>query len=41
MLTAIVGLFLLIILDITALRWGFPSSDGVESKEWERRQHYA
>ena len=31
-------LFLLIALDITAMRWGFNSSDGLESKEWERRQ---
>jgi hypothetical protein len=38
MLTVIAILFLLIVLDIAAMRWGFTSSDGLESKEWERRQ---
>ena len=41
MLTIIAFLFLLIALDITAMRWGFISSDGPESKEWERRQQRA
>jgi hypothetical protein len=40
MLTVLVFLFLLIVFDIAAMRWGFTSSDGPESKEWERRwQH--
>jgi hypothetical protein len=38
MLTVLVLLFVLIIFDIAAMRWGFTSSDGPESKEWERRQ---
>jgi hypothetical protein len=41
MLTILVFLFLLIVLDIAAMRWGFTSSDGPESKEWERRQQRA
>lgn len=41
MLTVLVFLFLLIVFDIAAMRWGFTSSDGPESKEWERRWQYA
>ena len=41
MITVIALLFLLIVLDIAAMRWGFTSSDGLESKEWERRQQHA
>jgi hypothetical protein len=41
MLTIFVLLFLLIIFDIAAMRWGFISSDGPDSKEWERRRQYA
>ena len=41
MLTVTVLLFLLIVLDIAAMRWGFTSSDGPESSEWERRQQRA
>lgn len=40
MFTIIVLLVLLIVLDIAALRWGYDSSDGIESKEWERRLLY-
>ena len=40
MLTLLVFLFLLLIFDIAAMRWGVDSSDGLESKEWERRRHY-
>jgi hypothetical protein len=37
----IVFLFVaLIALDLVALRWGFDSSDGVNSPEWERRQQW-
>ena len=36
----IVPLVSLIALDLTALRWGFDSSDGVNSPEWERRQQW-
>jgi hypothetical protein len=41
MLTITVLLLLLIVLDIAAIRWGFTSSDGPESREWERRQQRA
>jgi hypothetical protein len=40
MLTILVFLFLLIVLGITATRWGFISSDGPDSKEWVRRREY-
>ena len=33
-------LVFLVALDIAALRWGFNSSDGVNSPEWERRQRW-
>ena len=38
MLTILGLLFLLIVFNFAAMRWGFISSDGPESKEWERRQ---
>ncbi len=41
MLTVTVFVFLLIVFDIAAMRWGFTSSDGPESREWERRQQRA
>ena len=41
MLMFLVFLLLLIVIDIAAMRWGFNSSDGPDSKEWERRQQYA
>ena len=41
MLTIIVLVFMLIIFDIAAMRWGFTSNDGPESKEWERRRQHA
>jgi hypothetical protein len=41
MLIVLVFLFLLIVLDIAAMRWGFTSSDGPDSKEWERRRQQA
>lgn len=40
MLLMLVFLFLLVVFDIAAMHWGFNSSDGPESKEWERRQQY-
>jgi hypothetical protein len=33
-------LIAVIILDLTALRWGADSSDGVDSPEWERRRQW-
>ena len=38
MITILVLVLLLIVLDLAAMRWGATSSDGAESKEWERRQ---
>ena len=40
MLTIIILLALLIVFDITALQWGFDSTDGVNSLEWIRRQRW-
>ena len=40
MLIIIVFLFLLLVVDIAAMRWGFNSSDALESKEWERKQQH-
>ena len=39
MLTIIIIVALFIVLDIAALRWGFDSSERVNSCEWERRAH--
>jgi hypothetical protein len=30
----------LVALDLAALRWGFDSTDGINSLEWERRQRW-
>ena len=35
MLTLYILVFLLIVLGITALRWGADSADGTDSQEWE------
>ncbi|HLJ36463.1 MAG TPA: hypothetical protein VKU38_22585 [Ktedonobacteraceae bacterium] len=40
MLIILAFLFLLLVFDIAAMRWGFNSSDALESKEWERRQQH-
>ena len=29
-----------IILDVAALRWGFDSTDDIDSPEWERRRQW-
>ena len=31
---------LLVAFDLAALRWGFDSTDGVDSPEWEQRQRW-
>lgn len=41
MLTIILLLVLLIVFNIAALYRGYNSSEGLESKEWERREHFA
>jgi len=38
MLTMITLLVLLMVFDFTAMRWGFDSTDGINSLEWMRRQ---
>jgi hypothetical protein len=40
MVTLVFLLMALIVLTLSALRWGASSSDGVHSPEWERRQHW-
>ncbi len=40
MLTIIIIIALFIVLDIAALRWGFDSSERVNSCEWERRTQW-
>jgi hypothetical protein len=40
MLTLYILFFLLVALDIAALRWGADSADGTVSQEWERRQDW-
>lgn len=41
MLTIIIVLALFIVFDIVALRWGVDSTDGIASREWERRWHWS
>lgn len=33
-------LIAVIVLDLAALKWGFDSTDGIESLEWMRRQNW-
>ena len=40
MLTLLFLFLALLVLALGALRWGANSSDGVESAEWQRRQHW-
>ncbi len=40
MLTLYILFTLLVVLGIAALRLGVDSSDGADSKEWERRQQW-
>jgi hypothetical protein len=37
MLLLLIGLLLLVVFDITAMRWGYDSRDRLESQEWKRR----
>ena len=39
MFTIIIILALLIVFDIIALRWSVDSTEGITSREWERRWH--
>jgi hypothetical protein len=38
MITILVLVLLLIAFDLAAMRWGVTTSDGTDSKEWERRR---
>jgi len=40
MLTLCFLIVFLVALDLAASRWGFDSSDGVDSSEWDRRQQW-
>jgi hypothetical protein len=40
LLLVLVGLVGLVLFDLAALRWGVNSTDGIESKEWERRKQW-
>jgi hypothetical protein len=37
---ALIMLIALIILNVAAARWGVDSTDGVTSREWERRRDW-
>ena len=39
MLTILILLALFIVFDMAALSWGVDSTDGIASREWERRWH--
>lgn len=39
--TLLILFLLMIVLDLVALRWGFDSTEKLESPEWERRQMWA
>ena len=41
MIVMLVFILALIVLDVVAIRWGVDSTDGPESREWERRQQQA
>jgi hypothetical protein len=41
MLTIVILLIALAVFDIAALLWGFNSTDGIESSEWERRGYWS
>lgn len=40
MMVLIIILLMVILLDVTAMRWGANSSDGINSLEWLRRQQW-
>lgn len=41
MIIMLVFILALIVLDVAAVRWGVDSTEGLESREWERRRHQA
>jgi hypothetical protein len=40
MVSFLMLLIAVIVLDIAALRWGFDSTEDINSLEWERRQQW-
>ncbi len=36
----VIFIIMLIVLGLTAIRWGVNSVDGIDSPEWERRQRW-
>ena len=40
MITILVLLLAFVLIDVAALRWGTDSTEGVNSCEWERREHW-
>jgi hypothetical protein len=36
----VIFIIMLIVVDLTAIRWGVNSCDTIDSPEWERRQHW-
>lgn len=36
----VIFIIVLIVVDLTAIRWGVTSCDTIDSPEWERRQHW-
>lgn len=40
MITLILFIVIFILLDVTAMRWGYDSRDGIDSAEWMRQQEW-
>ncbi len=36
----VIFIIMLIVVDLTAIRWGVTSCDTIDSPQWERRQHW-
>ncbi len=36
----VIFIIMLIVVDLTAIRWGVTSCDTIDSPEWERRQRW-
>jgi hypothetical protein len=41
MATLLIVILLFIVLDLASLRWGFDSTDSINSPEWKRRQEWS
>jgi hypothetical protein len=40
MITILVLVLAFVLLDMAALRWGTDSTEGIDSREWDRRAHW-